>query len=315
MKRLRWIIGILLLVTVSTIAVFGLMQRPAASAMAAQKTDTESTRTDTTASSDDSLSPSAAGVAASANTASPAPSSTPVPTTVPTPTATPTPTPVPKESAVMTGTQNGGIDWYGGYADPRTISPEIIADPEDVTVLVNKYFTLPDDYVPELVLADSSKNQSIRPEADDAWDLMRAACETDTGYTLYLCSGYRTLEEQAALFSTSISKQGVEHAISRNAYPGRSEHNLGLALDISTTAVGSISYSFGDTKAGMWVSTHAYQYGFILRYPQDKSDITGYVYEPWHYRYVGIDLAATLYASGQTLEEYYGKMQVLPDEG
>jgi len=301
MKRLRWIIGILLLVTVSTIAVFGLMQKSAASSAGISVS---------------SAAPSGSpeGVASPAPSSTPVPTAVPTPTTVPTPTAVPTPTttPVPKEPAVMSGTQNGGIDWYGGYADPRTISPEIIADPEDVTVLVNKYFTLPDDYVPELVLADSSKNQSIRPEADDAWDLMRAACETDTGYTLYLCSGYRTLEEQATLFSTSVSKQGVEHAISRNAYPGRSEHNLGLALDISTTAVGSISYSFGDTKAGMWVSTHAYQYGFILRYPQDKSDITGYVYEPWHYRYVGIDLATMLFTTGQTLEEYYAEVPVIP---
>ena len=87
------------------------------------------------------------------------------------------------------------------------------------------------------MLAESSKDQYIRTEADYAWDAMRAACETDTGYVLYLCSGYRTFEAQATLFSDSVKKKGIEHACSKNALEGRSEHNLGLALDISTTGV------------------------------------------------------------------------------
>jgi D-alanyl-D-alanine carboxypeptidase len=93
---------------------------------------------------------------------------------------------------------------------------------------------------------------------------------------------------------------------------GRSEHNLGLALDISTTDAGEISSGFADTTAGAWVVEHCHEYGFILRYPKDKTAITGYVFEPWHYRYVGIDLAGTLFASGQTLEEYCGKVPAVP---
>lgn len=256
----------------------------------------------------------------------PAPSLTAAPTAAPTPTPTPSPapsgSPVPAAaqaqtsssgvSTETTASQPEGIAWYDGYADPRTISAEIVTNPEDLTVLVNKYFAIPESYTPDLVLAESSKNQYIKTEANDAWNLMRAACEADTGNVLYLCSGYRTFEAQAALYSKSIADKGIAHACSRNALEGRSEHNLGLALDISTADAGVISSGFADTAAGIWVGVHCHEYGFILRYPADKTSITGYVFEPWHYRYVGIDLAGTLYASGQTLEEYYGKVPAVP---
>jgi len=253
-------------------------------------------------------------------TPSPSPTGTPTPSPTPSPAPTVTPTPAPAQSqtsaaAVIpetTALQPEGIAWYDGYADPRTISAEIVTNPEDLTVLINKYFAIPESYSPDLVLAESSKNQYIKTEANDAWNLMRAACEADTGYFLYLCSGYRTFEVQAALYSKSIVDKGIAHACSRNALEGRSEHNLGLALDISTTDAGVISSGFAGTEAGIWVGEHCYEYGFILRYPEDKTSITGYVYEPWHYRYVGVDLAGTLYASGQTLEEYYEKVPVLP---
>lgn len=244
------------------------------------------------------------------------PTPTPTPTSTPTPTPTPVPTreptPEPTQSTETAPGESDGIDWYDGYADPRTIIAEAAASPEDLTVLVNKYWSIPEDYAPVLVLAESSKEQYIRTEADDAWDAMRAVCETDTGYVLYLCSGYRTFEAQAALFSKSIQDKGIGYACSKNAMEGRSEHNLGLALDISTTEAGVISSGFADTPAGVWVGEHCYEYGFILRYPRDKTAVTGYVFEPWHYRYVGMDLAGALFASGQTLEEYYGKVPAIP---
>jgi len=258
----------------------------------------------------------------------PAPSLTAAPTPTPTPTPSPSPspalsgTPVPAPAQAQTSSSgvipetavssSEGIAWYDGYADPRTITADIVINPEDLTVLVNKYFAIPESYTPDLVLAESSKNQYIKTEANDAWNLMRAACEADTGNVLYLCSGYRTFEAQADLFSKSIRDRGIAHACSRNALEGRSEHNLGLALDISTADAGVISSGFADTAAGIWVGGHCHEYGFILRYPEDKTSITGYVFEPWHYRYVGVDLAGTLYASGQTLEEYYGKVPAVP---
>jgi len=248
-------------------------------------------------------------------TAAPSPSPPPSPTPTPSPTLSPTPSPAPTPADISETVQisSDGIAWYNGFADPRTITAEAVGSTEDITVLINKYFAIPADYAPDLVLAGSSNTQYIRTEADDAWDLMRAACETDTGYVLYLCSGYRTFENQAALFTKSIRDKGIAHACSRNALEGRSEHNLGLALDISTTDTRVISSGFAETPAGIWVVAHCLEYGFILRYPSDKTAITGYVYEPWHYRYVGTDLAGILFAAGQTLEEYYGKVPVVPE--
>ena len=269
------------------------------------------------------LTPSSSPSAVPSST-SPAGTLTPTnaPDVTPTPSPTPNITPTPAPTSVQTpasvdapeaAAQSGEIIWYDGYADPRTIIAETVTNPENLTVLVNKYFAIPETYAPDLVLAESSKNQYIRTEANDAWNLMRGACEADTGSVLLLCSGYRTFEAQAALYSKSITDKGIAHACSRNALEGRSEHNLGLALDISTTDVGVISSGFAKTSAGKWVGEHCAEYGFILRYPQDKTAITGYVYEPWHYRYVGVDLAEALYASGQTLEEYYGKVPVVPE--
>jgi len=268
--------------------------------------------------------PEAASAVSRQASPTPAPSLTTATTPTPTPSPSPAPsgTPVPASAQAQTSSSgvihetaaspSEGIAWYDGYADPRTITADIVTNPEDLTVLVNKYFAIPESYTPDLVLAESSKNQYIRTEANDAWNLMRNACEADTGYVLYLCSGYRTFEAQADLFSKSIRDRGIAHACSRNALEGRSEHNLGLALDISTADTGVISSGFADTAAGIWVGGHCHEYGFILRYPDDKTSITGYVFEPWHYRYVGVDLAATLYASGQTLEEYYEKVPVVP---
>ena len=262
----------------------------------------------------------AASAASLLPTTTPAASTTAAPTPAPSPSPSAAPTPAPTQVQISTSevipettaSQPEGIAWYDGYADPRTITAEMAANPGDLTVLVNKYFAIPESYTPDLVLAESSKNQYIKTETNDAWNLMRAACEADTGYVLFLCSGYRTFEAQASLFYKSIRDKGIAHACSRNALEGRSEHNLGLALDISTTDAGVISSGFAGTAAGTWVGEHCHEYGFILRYPEDKTSITGYVFEPWHYRYVGIDLAGTLYASGQTLEEYYGKVPVMP---
>lgn len=229
-------------------------------------------------------------------------------------TSTPTPSPKPTTAPVPTGPV-----WYDGFVDPRTVEYEIISNPGDITVLINKYYVVSEDYVPELVVAASSDNQKLRPEVSAAWDLMRAACNEDTGTTLFLTAGYSTFPQRLALFEGAIKKvnDGVsgftmKRVVSKYAYPGRSEHNLGLAIDIREKNDSSISSNFLNTVAGAWVAEHAHEYGFILRYPSGKGHITGYDFEAWHFRYVGVDLATTLYGSGQTLEEYYGKEQVMP---
>ncbi|MBN1775909.1 MAG: D-alanyl-D-alanine carboxypeptidase family protein [Clostridiales bacterium] len=220
----------------------------------------------------------------------------PTPASAATPTPTPIPTPVPGEPV-----------YINGFLDPRSVTPEIISNPSSITALVNKYHAVTKDYVPSLVPAKSSNGRYIRPEAADAWDLMREACHEDTGKTLYLTSGYRSYATQKASFENAIINKGLERAVSKYAYPGRSEHQLGLALDIATTSYKTISGSFLSTEAGQWMTEHAHEYGFILRYPSGKESITGYAFEAWHYRYIGVDAATAMHSSGQTLEEYLGK--------
>lgn len=249
-------------------------------------------------------------------TATPIPTvttSTYTPTPTPEPTLSPTPSPTtetppiqpPSPSPTPSPTPSGPV-FIDGFLDPRSITPEIVSNPSSITVLVNKYYAVPSDYVPSLVRAESSRNQSLHPEAAAAWDEMREDCKEATGYTLYLTSGYRSYNTQKDSFESAIRNKGVFRAISRYAHPGRSEHQLGLALDIATTASPTISGSFLNTDAGKWVRDNGHLYGFILRYPSGKEHITGYAFEAWHYRYVGVELATELYNSGQTLEEYYG---------
>ena len=115
-------------------------------------------------------------------------------------------------------------------------------------------------------------------------------------------------------FERDREKRPRAFAVKKNAYPGRSEHPLGLALDINIASDPEIRDGFLQTKAGKWVLEHGHEYGFIHRYPDDKGHITGYGFEAWHFRYVGPELATTLYENDQTLEEYYGKEQILPEK-
>ncbi len=222
------------------------------------------------------------------------------------------------QETTLSPTPTGPV-WYDGYVDPRTVEYEIVSDPDDLTVLINKYYAVSGDYVPELVPAASSSNQKLRPEANAAWDLMRAACYEDTGKTLYLTAGYSTFQQRIDLFEGAIKKVNdnvagftMKRVVSKYAYAGRSEHNVGLALDIKEINDSDISSNFLNTTAGAWMTDHAHEYGFILRYPAGKGNITGYDFEAWHFRYVGVDLATALYEGDLTLEEYYGKEQVLP---
>jgi len=245
--------------------------------------------------------------------ATPSPAATPTAASTPAPTPTPLPTPTPTPEPEYIEPLYEEPAWYSGYVDPRSVKAEVVADPGDITVLINKYFAMPSDYVPELVTADSSLGQELRPEADDAWDLMRAACKEECGEDLLLVSGYRSYDFQEYYFANAIPKRGLPFVCSKNAYQGRSEHALGLALDINIVSDPVIEDNFAETTAGHWVNEHCYEYGFVLRYPRKLGYITGYAYEAWHYRYVGVELATILRYKNMTLEEYYGKEQVLPE--
>ena len=136
------------------------------------------------------------------------------------------------------------------------------------------------------------------------------------GIELMICSSYRTVERQTTLFENQIQKfknQGYSTKKARIeaakwvAVPGTSEHHTGLALDIVTPTYQMLDFGFENTDAFKWLSTHCTEYGFILRYPKDKTDITGIVYEPWHYRYVGVEVAKYIHENGLTFEEYMQK--------
>ena len=245
-------------------------------------------------------------------TEAPTPVPTLTPTSSPTPTPSPSPTPVPTPVPEYVEPQFEET-WYNGFVDARSVRAEIVSDPTDITVLVNKYYALPSDYVPpDLVDAPHSMNQQIRAEACDAWNDMYDACLEATGQGLFLVSGYRDYNLQQYLFDRSTNLRGITFSVRKNAVPGRSEHQLGLALDITPEGQYEILDEFGETTTGQWVNEHCYEYGFIRRFQQQYIYETGYDIEAWHYRYVGVELATYLYENDMSLEAYYGRLQVLP---
>lgn len=185
-------------------------------------------------------------------------------------------------------------------------------DDSDLMVLVNKYHGVARDYKPEnMVEVDLSMAAwdgiYIKREAYDAYtEMFNDAAEQ--GYTLCVCSGYRTYEYQQELFESNLADRGEEYTYMFSAYPGRSEHHTGLAIDITSPSMDwALSQEFADYPEGQWLDEHCQDYGFILRYPEGKEDITGYGYEPWHFRYVGKDAAKEIMSKGITFEEYLGE--------
>lgn len=229
----------------------------------------------------------------------------PTTTTIPTSTEMPTVAPTPTESPTST---------------PITVN----TDTSTVTFLVNREYPLPEDFVPEglttpdvlFPFSDTSIDKAkMTPEAGEALVRLFRAAYDEAGLTLYGVSAYRSYARQYTIYATNLAVYGTAHTNRYSAAPGRSEHQTGLAIDISCASEDfALETTFADTPEGIWVSENAHRFGFILRYPKDKEHITGYNYEPWHIRYVGCDLAAHLYETGLTLDEYYGVPSVLTAE-
>ena len=166
-------------------------------------------------------------------------------------------------------------------------------------IICNKYHKLKDNYVPDLVsLSGYGGGQMERVAAANFKEMVKAA--KTAGISIYNVSGYRSFNTQKNLYNNYVSRDGKTKADTYSARAGTSEHQTGLATDIN-----SVSTSFENTKAYSWLSKNSYIYGFILRYPKGKEYITGYMYEPWHYRYVGKDVAKIIYEKNITYEEYY----------
>ena len=192
-------------------------------------------------------------------------------------------------------------------ADTSTATAQSTADPSDVLILVNKTTNLDQNYVPAdlvWVALPGVRDTQMRTVAATALgELFNAA--TKQGLTLYCCSGYRSYATQKELYAQNVSALGQSEADLVSAKPGQSEHQTGLAMDVTAESVGfDLLESFGDTKEGQFVKNNAYLYGFIIRYPNDKTSITGYSYEPWHLRYVGKDVAKVIHDKDITFEEY-----------
>lgn len=176
--------------------------------------------------------------------------------------------------------------------------------------LVNRDNPLPSDYRPcDLV---TYKGAELREPARDAYVQMLAAMEAEGVKGLQLQSAYRTYSYQRAIFEqkvkTLITKGSTEEearviAAQSIQLAGSSEHQLGLALDVSIN--GQLSQAFAETEAGQWLANNCFKYGFVIRYPQSKTDVTNIIYEPWHLRYVGIPHAQIMTEAALTLEEYH----------
>ena len=190
------------------------------------------------------------------------------------------------------------------------------ADKNAYLLLANKETPLEEDYRPsdlKKLECRTNRDMELRADAADALYAMMLAMSADGVTDIFVTSAYRSYSYQQTLFEGYV-KDHIEagmtpdeakaEALTYSAEAGTSEHQTGLCLDFMTNTMTDLDETFEDTAAFRWLSENAYKYGFILRYPSDKTDITGYKYEPWHYRFVGRTVAAEIYNSGLCLEEY-----------
>ena len=207
--------------------------------------------------------------------------------TTPTPSPTTTTTPTPEPTVEPT-------------VDTTTLS--------SIQKITNKNHPIDSGYVPAnltIVNVNSNGTQYLKSEAASELVKMFAAAHKD-GIDLYLVSGYRSYSQQLDLYNTYVSTDGKALADSYDAIPGACEHQLGLAVDLSDgNRDHDIDDSFESTAAYQWLLKHSYEYGYILRFPRGKESITGIAYNPWSFRYIGVEEAKKVYDSGLTLEEYY----------
>lgn len=181
-------------------------------------------------------------------------------------------------------------------------------------LLVNKKHPLPANYAPAYA-GNAAMSTTLHGEANAAVQNFIAGAR-QAGYNMYVLSGYRSYNYQASLFNNYAAAHGRERANMFSALPGQSEHQTGLAFDVGdASASGYNLQTYMENLAStQWMMAHCADYGFILRYPKGKEAITGYQYEPWHFRYVGVDTAKSIMSSGLTLEEYLGDGASLPNQ-
>lgn len=233
------------------------------------------------------------------------PEENPVPTDKPVATAKPVPTNKPAATASNNGSGGGDAEM-------------VAAEPESIAVMVNKQYRLPDKYKPAdlvypdvpFIFSEKIEKRMLRLEAARALEEMFAGAKEE-GVYLAGVSGYRSEATQKRLFNNYVARDGEAKARTYSAMPGHSEHQTGLAIDLSGSDGKCAAEScFAGTKEAEWLAAHAAEYGYIIRFPEGKQAITGYIYEPWHVRYVGKEIAASITERGITLEEYYDAVPV-----
>ena len=190
-------------------------------------------------------------------------------------------------------------------------SSAMATDPSSYQIVVNKVTPLsPITYRPTDLVTVPKFNpygRILRREVSAQVVAMGKAMKAAGKGTLILQSGYRSYSSQKSILKAKTAAIGKTKALLLVAKPGYSEHQTGLACDFAAYGVSTLTKSFASTKAGIWLAGNAHRYGFILRYPKGKTAITGYNFEPWHFRYVGIPVATEMHDQGiQTLEEFYG---------
>lgn len=191
-----------------------------------------------------------------------------------------------------------------------------VSNPDSMLVLVNKNYALSEDYEPsDLVLpnvlsTDYNQNQNIylRKEAAIHLEQLFYAAQNEAGLTLLARSGYRSYQTQISLYDRYVSQNGTEKADTFSARAGHSEHQTGLAMDVTADSVNrQLVTDFGLTPEGIWLKENAHRFGYIIRYLEGREDETGYQYEPWHIRYVGVEAATEIYENNWILEQYLNK--------
>lgn len=213
-----------------------------------------------------------------------------------------------------TGSVGGsaGGSTAGLSGDSAVESPVIRSEDMWALILTNAKYPIPEDYSAELKVLPGTE-QSVDARIYDATVLMISDMKAQ-GLRPIVCSAYRTLDRQEILFNRKV-KNFVKHGYSmEEAYkeaqhvlsiPGSGEHCLGLAIDVCSQSYQRLEEGFENTKEGKWLREHCAEYGFILRYERGKEEITGIDYEPWHFRYVGVNVAKYMMEKGISLEEFY----------
>ena len=197
--------------------------------------------------------------------------------------------------------------------------PTIYAREDDwARTIVDTIYAVPDQYLPPDLVAASEANYSAEFRirsliADDLNGLRNGILEAGVPEVAILAA-YRSIEDQTALFDRREAEMGFEKAADGTARPGHSEHHLGTTVDFRPIGATDVDQAFGDTETGRWLEANSWRYGFVLSYPKGVEDVTCYKYEPWHFRYVGKELAARVETSGLTLREYLWHWEVTGTE-